>query len=356
MDQDEQFVSSSNSAGGGDDDKSKNGKPKKAPQRGLGVAQLERIRLEEQRNREAANALTNNAIASAHDPTQCPNISPNPISDEMGLLRGVSSWPRLWSGEYNNNNNYNYNVDGEGGDKHRVEFDHHHNVGFAFGPQVNINFQYDPNCPALPVYGGGPQRSFQSSSVVNVSSGISASSFPSSQTEPPSIQRSSWPEDNNNKTVVGMKRAYPFNLDILSNFHASGSRFEEFRTRNNEPRNEYIREGYLSIPPGPEQNPVEDSRLIGDFLMLGPPVAACTPLSSKNKHPMEYCGRKCLDLSDNRSLSSQENLRNSQAHREGSTEQTFSFFPIKPRTDQAIAHVRNGNAEKVEKLDLNLKL
>ncbi|GFP79628.1 hypothetical protein PHJA_000106300 [Phtheirospermum japonicum] len=424
MAQDQHFGSSSNSGGIGDaggggvnsnsnnnNNKSKNAKQKKTPQRGLGVAQLERLRLEEQRNRNreavpAANALTNNAIGPAHDPTQCPNFGPNPIPapvapanssfgprnvsnlyrsvigpsgptgqitiDEMGL-RGVSSWTRLWSGEYNNNNN----LDGGGGEKQRV--DHHHNVGFAFGPQVNLNLQYEPNGPVLPLPGGGPHRSFQfqfqrppSSSVANVSSGLSPSSLSSSQTEPPSIQSvrgnnytSSWSEDD--KIAVGMKRAYPFNLEsplaptssFLGNFHASRSRSDEFPSCSNEPRNKYIRDGHPNSTLVPEQNPVEDVRLTRDFLTLAPPVAASTPLSSKNKHPLDYFGHQGLDLSDNRSLSSQENMRSSHAHRVGPsspTEQPFSFFPIKPQEDQTSAHVRNGNEEKGDKLDLNLKL
>ncbi|KAL3652606.1 hypothetical protein CASFOL_002287 [Castilleja foliolosa] len=401
MAQDQNFSSNSGDSGNdsnNNNNKSKNTKQKKVPQRGLGVAQLERLRLEEQRNREAvqaANALANNAIGSANDLPHCPIPVPAPpalanptasnlyrsvvgplgptgqiTNDEMGV-RGVSSWPRVWSEEFNNNNDYNNYLNGVD-EKQKVD-DHHYNVGFAFGPQVNLNLRYEPvNGPGLPVPGGEPQLPFQfqrppSSPMVN---GL----FSSFQNQAPPIQSvngnkstSSWSESEDDKIAVGMKRAYPFDLEsppapmpsFLSNFHASGSRSNEFGSSSNGPRNKHIRDDHLSLTPSPEQNPVEDKRLIGDFLKLAPPVAASTPLNSKNKHPMGYFGHQGLDLSDNRSLSSQENMRSSQAHRVGpsaSTQRTFSFFPINPQTDLTSEHVTNGDEEKGEKLDLNLKL
>lgn len=70
MAQQQHIPSSSHSGGGGassDTDRSRNVKQKKVPQRGLGVAQLEKIRLEEQikREREAATL-------------QCPSLSLSP--------------------------------------------------------------------------------------------------------------------------------------------------------------------------------------------------------------------------------------------------------------------------------------
>lgn len=173
MAQEEQILSSSHSGagGGGDDsggggvssDRSRNVKHKKIPQRGLGVAQLEKIRLEEHRKREAvgaANALANNAIGSVNDAApslavqspcfgplpanfQSPNTSfrsppsiPIQISGvEDTSLQAISGsgngiWSRLWNG----------------GD---------YSLGAAFRPQGNL--QFESNAVAAPM----PQRSFR---------------------------------------------------------------------------------------------------------------------------------------------------------------------------------------------------
>lgn len=211
MAQEEHILSSSHSGSGGGDsggggsgggggggggassDRSKYVKQKKVPQRGLGVAQLEKIRLEEQRKREAlqaANVLANNAIGSVNDAATClavrcpsfgptlspsPNLVPHPPSPtnfpspnalyrsapsvptqitkqlnqggvDIGLQAisspGNGNWSRLWNGEYN--------LEGE---KHRVDY-----LGVAFRPQVNL--QYESNAPVGPLP-SLPQRSYQ---------------------------------------------------------------------------------------------------------------------------------------------------------------------------------------------------
>lgn len=81
--------SNSSSSGGGEVESFKKMKQKKVPQRGLGVAQLEKIRLEEQQKKQAAlqqaatsNVLTPNPIKSPTDSSsglvvQCPNFRPS---------------------------------------------------------------------------------------------------------------------------------------------------------------------------------------------------------------------------------------------------------------------------------------
>ncbi|KAI3457394.1 hypothetical protein Pfo_014057 [Paulownia fortunei] len=429
MAQEEHILSSSHSGSGGggggsgggggpSSNRSKNVKQKKVPQRGLGVAQLEKIRLEEQRKREAlqaANVLANNAIGSASDTApclavQCPSFGPSlshspnsvplppsptnfpspnalyrsapsvPIQitnqlngggGEIGLQTvsspGNGSMPRLWNSEYN--------LEGE---KQRVD-----HLGFAFGPQVNL--QYESNAPVLPLP-SVPQRSYQfqrpPSPVVNASSGISPSSVLSSQMEPPSNQSlrgnnytSLRPEEDK---MVGMKRSYPFSLEsppapsFPGNFQptyaAPRSRSDELPscssgyTAQMEPRNKYMRNGPSNSSTVPERNPSDvmrdDGRLNGDFLTLAPPAAASPPLNSKHKHPSDYSGHQGPDLSDFKCLPNQENLK-SQIHQlgpSGSKEQPFSFFPIKSQVDQTTTRVSSGNGEKGEKIDLSLKL
>lgn len=176
--------------GGSSNSRSKRIKQKKVPQRGLGVAQLEKIRLEEQQKKEslqAANILAKNAIGSPSDtspflavqkfrpsfspfhnsvplpppsPTNLPSpnalyghalsvpnveILPerssvqipkqsNPGGGEIGSKAiSCGNLPRLWGGEYN-----------PGGEKQRL--DHH---GFAFDRQMNLSFE--SNIPVLPL-------------------------------------------------------------------------------------------------------------------------------------------------------------------------------------------------------------
>lgn len=74
--------------GGAGLNKSKTGKQKKVPQRGLGVAQLEKIRLDEQRQNEGLS----------------PNFpSPNALyrSSQSFPFQGGGNenWHRLWTGE-----------------------------------------------------------------------------------------------------------------------------------------------------------------------------------------------------------------------------------------------------------------
>ncbi|KAL6529684.1 hypothetical protein OROGR_015307 [Orobanche gracilis] len=382
MAEDEHFVSSSNSGGSGgglggagvgggvSSNRSKTVKQKKIPQRGLGVAQLEKLRLEEQRKKEAlrgANASAKNVIVySGSGSVQCPNndsyrstgpCGPAQITnDGVGVgggeirLQGVCSWPRLWNGECNNV---------EGGD----------HVGFSFGyPQFNCNLQYDPNnASVLALSGGVPQRSYQFQrpppSMMNASTGISPLSVSSPQIEPPSIQsvRSSnytpspLHDHDDDKIAVGMKRSYPFSLEsqtmpsFLGNlrcrtYSSSISRSDEYPScSSTEPRNKDDPGNSTTVP---EQNTSEDVSIIGDFLTLAPPVAASLHLNTKNKHPFHYLGHQGPNISDIRSSSSQENIPREQ--------QPFSFFPIKSRSDIRVR--RNGSGENGEIIDLTLKL
>lgn len=395
MAQEEHIQSSSHSDGGDSggggvvsSDRSRNVKQKKIPQRGLGVAQLEKIRLEEQRKREAleaANALANNAIGSVNDAApcltvQCPSFGPSfspspanfhspntlyrsspsiPIQSSNNLLRGGvedtnlqaisgsgnGSWSRLWSSDYNHSmNDY---------------------PGAAFRPQGNIQFDTNAAAAPLPTL---PQRSFHfqrpTSPVVNATSGMPPSPLLTSHMEPPSNQNihgsnyaTSWPEEYK---MVGMKRSYPFILESLppraypvhfdAPSFASKSRSDEFPpcssgyTAQTKPRNMYIRDGPSPLP---EQNLREvisdDGRLSGDFLTLAPPAAALPASNSNYKYPLDYL---------------EGNIRN-QVHHSGPSrarDVPFSFFPVRSDIDETKARVANANGEKEETIDLNLKL
>ncbi|XP_057766449.1 uncharacterized protein LOC130986914 [Salvia miltiorrhiza] len=320
----EQHIVSSTHSG----DRSRNVKQKKIPQRGLGVAQLEKIRVEEQRKKETANALPNNAIASATDAT----LSPSPVNFRSpslpvqmnGSVEDAASWCRLWNGDYN----------------------HRNDNAAEFRPPVNL--QSESNA-AL------PQRFFRfqrpASPVVNPSSPSA-----SSHMEPPSNQNmhnihcnsyasssSSWPEEYK---MVGVKRSYPFSLESPPagsfNGHfdpssvASKSRRDELPScgsgyaavaARTEPRNVYMRDG-------PSNLPEDDGRLNGNFLTLAPP-----PWNSKHTY-----------ATDNPESQGPEENETRQVHHwiaSRSREEPFSFFPV--RADES-------DEEKGETIDLNLKL
>lgn len=198
-----------NNGGGGCSGRSqKKMKQKKVPQRGLGVAQLEKIRLEEQQKKgvvlQSSNLLSPNhqiispsnssSCLAVHCPTFRPSItssssaplqppSPSDLPSPNSLFRPIpsippvdilnpnsvplpktlnvgggemgwsavpvpghgSAWHKVWNGEFS--------LDRE---NHRA--DHHH--GFAFRPNMSLPFESCPPTPFLP-FPSALQRSQQ---------------------------------------------------------------------------------------------------------------------------------------------------------------------------------------------------
>ncbi|KAA8526782.1 hypothetical protein F0562_008989 [Nyssa sinensis] len=261
MAQEEHNQKGSNSSGGGGGGRSsKKLKQQKVPQRGLGVAQLEKIRIEEQQKKDAAAILSPNSIISQSNPSylaaQCapfrhnpspssiplpppppppptdfssPNsifrpapsipivdvLHPNsvPLSKPLNMGSGEigwpavsgsghGNWPKLW--------NYEYNLEME---NHRLD----HN-GFAFPSTMNLPYEsWTPHNVMHRTLQFQQPSSSPSSSMLNVSSGTSSSSAINFQMELPSNQSyygnnytHMWPEE---EKMAGMKRSYPFSLD-----------------------------------------------------------------------------------------------------------------------------------------------
>ncbi|KAA8523972.1 hypothetical protein F0562_010597 [Nyssa sinensis] len=250
---------------GGNGRSSKKLKQKKVPQRGLGVAQLEKIRLEEQQKQQKKDAaaqapaiLSPNSIISPSNSSclavQCANFrhhpspssipplpppSPTDLSSQTSIFRPAPSTPNIdvfhpnsvplskpliggggeigWSaipgagagaGHVNWPKLWNceYNFEGE---NHRLD----HN---GFISRSNMNLPYESWVPPNVMQRTQFQQ-LSSSSMVNVSSGTSSSSIINFQMEPPSNQSyygnnysPNWPEE---EKMVGMKRSYPFSLD-----------------------------------------------------------------------------------------------------------------------------------------------
>ncbi|PSR95711.1 hypothetical protein CEY00_Acc21735 [Actinidia chinensis var. chinensis] len=356
-----QRCSNSNSGGGGNRS-SKKLKQKKVPQRGLGVAQLEKIRLEEQQKKDAAilspNSLLPPSNSSSCLAVQCvsnfrhnpspssipvppppptnlsppnsifrpsssiPNIDilhPNSVpllkpSNGRGGEIAISGWPKLWNGDYNRE-----------GENHRLD-----HSGFDFRSNMN-NAPYEPNPiwppPNLIQKAQQFQQQSSSSSMVNVSSGTSSSSMINyHQMEPPSNQSfygnnytHMWPED---EKMVGMKRPYPFSLDnppghsfpckFPPTYVPAISRSDESASCGNggilslEPINTIFREGPSCSTVMSELNPKKGSKqngdLNGDFLTLGPPTTTLPQPSPKYKHPSAYPAPPSQKLSEFESL------------------------------------------------------
>ncbi|XVE80047.1 hypothetical protein DITRI_Ditri14bG0107800 [Diplodiscus trichospermus] len=279
-DQTQRCSNSNTSSGGGIGNNigrsSKKKRPKKVPQRGLGVAQLEKIRIEEQQKKDAAVAAILPSPSSVISPPtthhkssylplpiptfhpsnrSCsssassipfpPDLSPPnsifriPLSvqniDVVGTANTVpltcSGSPAWHPGAAVLPGNDSVNNSG-----HKFWSSCEYNIekecsgldpGLAFRTNLNLPYESEPIWP-LPSWMQRVQPFQQpSSSMVNLSSKTSSTSVLNFQMEPPSNQSyyancaPLLPED---EKVVGMKRSYPFSLDnapsppVLSNY------------------------------------------------------------------------------------------------------------------------------------------
>ncbi|KAJ7948716.1 Actin cytoskeleton-regulatory complex protein pan1, putative isoform 1 [Quillaja saponaria] len=345
-----QKCSNSSSGGGGGIggvSRSSSRKPKqtKVPQRGLGVAQLEKIRLEEQQKKDAATILPSQCsisptkssylslpIPNFHHPDQSsssipfPSPSPSGLSPPDSLIKlppmpvqniddknsttvplpnPVNSgcfeagWatnsvplhgnvPKLWIP-----NEYEFEKENCGIDP-----------GLAFRSNMSLPYESNPIWP-LPNLTQRTQHQ-QSSSMVNVSLGTSSTSLLHYPMEPPSNQNycssymTMWPEE---EKMVGMKRPYPLSLDnpsgrsfnyklpafvapMRSDQAASWGNGGTFNFDNG---NSTFSEGpscstSISEPNSKKSNE-ENGVCCGDFLTLAPPRTTSLCPYSKSKHP-----------------------------------------------------------------------
>nr|GMC72581.1 WAS/WASL-interacting protein family member 1-like isoform X1 [Ipomoea batatas] len=415
---------------------SKRLKQKRVPQRGLGVAQLERIRLEEQHKKDAtllsATVLSSFPAVSHTNSSTClqiqqqlpsivspafrPHLSspsiplpppidltsprpafrsippphipkingmhPSPVvplslskSLSVGVVErswsgimvpGHGHWPKLWNGDDN--------LEGE---NHRMD-----HQGVEFRP--SMKFPIEPHSPILPLP-SMLQRSERheqpvSSSMVNVSTGISSSSSSSSSSvleflmEPPSNQNyngknytSMWPEE---VKMVGNKRARPFSSDYppIPVFHRkfppgydlSISRTSELASccvdcpANVESRNLPTRECPANLKALSESNPGSFTNGSGaNFLTLAPPSSVSLPRSDPRYHL-----RSRNSYPHNQDASSQgradELIQPSRVSAGSDQPHIFSFFPSTGQEDSPKNSSHEG--ESSEGVDLNLKL
>ncbi|XP_059661459.1 uncharacterized protein LOC132307653 [Cornus florida] len=341
---------------------SKKLKQKKVPQRGLGVAQLEKIRLEEQQKKDAANnILSNNSIVSPSNSSclavQCANLRHSPSPSTIPLPRpsladlsppnsllfrpplsipnadslhpncvtlskplngtgveigwseisgsGNGKCPKFWNCEYNSE-----------GENQRLE-----DRGFGLLSSMSLPCE---SCPPPNVTYRTPhiqQPSF--SSKVNVPSRTSSASVMNFHLEPPSNQSyhsnsypTMWPEE---EKKVGIKRPYSFSLENPPGPSLHGrfpptyvappiTRSDESAscsnggTNNIEPINPAFRESPSSSASMYEPNlsivTKENGNLSGDFLTLALPTSTLPHPSSKFKPPSAYVATHHRQLSE----------------------------------------------------------
>ncbi|XP_055824850.1 uncharacterized protein LOC129893357 [Solanum dulcamara] len=333
-------------------------KQKRVPQRGLGVAQLEKIRLEEQHIKD--EILPPNSIVSSKDSTFRPlkpttvlkkcdfrlnsstpfldNLSPNALQSpkQVNVSEGYDDdCSKLCSGKYSSEEDHDEKL--------------YHN-GVVFQPPIF----------SLPHF----QQPVCSSSMVNISSGISSSSVRNFQMEPPSNQSYHgynylplWPEEVKR---VGIKRPYPFppEFPIVPAFHCKfPPRYDApMCTMNSDSRTFLKREVPLksrTLPDAKPRNVVRQNRALnGDFLTLAPPTAVV----AGNQQAFPYSAPQNIELFKFETVPFQE-VAEEPSTRSGlnrSVQQhVFRFFP---HPNVQISQPGNTHSEVGGKVDLNLKL
>ncbi|KAL4309850.1 hypothetical protein GQ457_01G004130 [Hibiscus cannabinus] len=235
---------------------SKKQRPKKVPQRGLGVAQLEKIRLEEQHKKDSAYLV---AAAAADVSVPTSNVPLTSVDGHKFCCFGLDP-------------------------------------GLVFRTNLSLPCETEPLWPLPSLMQRGGQQ--PSCSMVNLSSRTSSKSVMNFQMEPPSNQsyyknfKPLCPEEDK---VIGMKRPYPFSLDnavgpsFLTkcyppivhsiNGQVGATSINKAPTFGFEPDTSNLRKG----PSCSTTNGVFGR----DFLKLAPPTTTTSMCStSKSKHPL----------------------------------------------------------------------
>ncbi|KAJ8527724.1 hypothetical protein K7X08_015175 [Anisodus acutangulus] len=392
--------SSGSGCGGATSRASKKVKQKKVPQRGLGVAQLERIRLEEEHHEKDPIFQTPNVLIAPKSipfrpstmdlPSKNCVFRPNPSALVLDGFRpktlqsskslGELSWSsvlgpsgdncsKLWSCEYS--------PERESQQRNRNRH------GVVFGPDVDLpNELHNPILP-LP---GVLQRSQQyqqpscSSSMMNISSGISSSSSSvlNYQMELPSNQNyyscnylPLWPEE---VKMTGMKRPYPFSPELppVPQFHCKfPPRYVSLPSRSRQSAScsndcaVSLESGNLlkrevpsrsrTLSESKPRNVVRRNKALnGDFLTLAPPTAAF-PYQHSSSSALQ--SQEILTLESVTCQGGAEEPTTSSALSRSIQQPMFGFFPTaKVQIHQEGTNKRNCHVEVGGKVDLNLKL
>ncbi|KAK7405308.1 hypothetical protein VNO78_06520 [Psophocarpus tetragonolobus] len=279
-------------------------KPKKVPQRGLGVAQLERIRLEEEQ-KEKAEAAAATTIGSS-------SSSNSPYDMHLKFMKlHQSNQPPSSNSLPSSTVSFANNSGGSNACWHSVPVQ-----GRVSGPHNRVppNFQFHKNNfgtnPRLPVE-SKPIGHLPNWLQVNVSLGASSTIMHRSSLESPLNldynRRYSFKKHK--EKMTGIKRPSPFSLDMppvsSSNFKpltfpATMKASEKVPCRSGRGFNlDFTNSTIREIPSPPasnsqmisKKNKKESKKFVGDFLSLSPP-AACSrsKLNSPTFSPFHHQG------------------------------------------------------------------
>ncbi|XP_016169291.1 uncharacterized protein LOC107611941 isoform X2 [Arachis ipaensis] len=350
--------------GGGGGRPSKKPKQKKVPQRGLGVAQLEKIRMEELQKKNAVTILSpqQDSVASTkptcmHLPIQNFHHSSQPPPRSQAEFRPMSLKQML--------------THNSGFEEERFWVDP---AAMQFLP--SFPFESNPVWP-LPYLGQkAPQFHHQLTSMVNVST----PPMPHYSREPPSNQNCN---DNGlfarqAEKIVGVKRSYPFCLDAppVPAYNYKLHPFAETQTNattlcnsgfNNDASNSTLRELPSCSASNSELNSrkrnKENENFVGDFLTLASPTSTSSP-PSKTKPFSAFLAIPNKDNPESESPSFQDTIEDQvpqvQAfNRFNQQKQPFYYFfpPVADELQIGLSAARTQNVnEAKENVDLNLKL
>ncbi|XP_011000242.1 PREDICTED: uncharacterized protein LOC105107869 [Populus euphratica] len=379
-------------------------KQKKVPQRGLGVAQLEKIRLEEQQKNDVSVNLPSPAPISQIKPsnlsmpvpnsyesrsTSIPYLpdlsSPNsmfrpqnielinsnstiPPANSVGwqsaAVQGQKNMPKMWNSSYYNLEKENCGVD----------------PALAFRPNLNLPYESNPIWPLPSLMQRAQQHrqhsSSSSCSMVNASSGSSSSSLQNPQMEPPSNQSyydnyiPVWIEE---EKMVGKKRPHPFSLGYPpgSSFHCykcptntsfgNGGLYNfSFSSRN-------CREdsscSTCILEPTSKKIIKENGACNVDFIAPAPPPATTLTSIDFKLKPSAYLDFHNFESFDFDSLPYQGNVEDQILQQPGAIvpNQQQTYYCFLPPAIMQIGHpTKSSNGytgdEVGENIDLNLKL
>ncbi|KAG4971759.1 hypothetical protein AAZX31_13G254200 [Glycine max] len=388
---------------------SKKSKLKKVPQRGLGVAQLEKIRLEEQQKRDVAAILPSPSTLSSTTPSHLPlpvknfhdsNVSPStpllpcePPSEFRSPLslqqqhhqqqhmdvKVPSTVPLANSGDFEAGWPV---VPGHGNVPKwwsSFQFDSEkNNFGVELGSPIlpSVPFESSPIWPLPNLVQRTPQYQHQhqtSSPMASVSSGTLSTYMPHFTIEPPSNQNnncSSVPVKSMEK-MVGMKRQtpYPFSPDFphVPAFNCISSPFAEVGTNAKTPcgngsgfnfGNSTSREVSSSClasnsEPKSKKRREENENFNGDFLTLAPPSPTSYP-PSKSKLSLTFQAFHNQGNVEDQIPAAPPVFRLFNQQKQP----FYGFFLPEPKEEQigeTAARIQNGH-EVGESVDLNLKL
>ncbi|KAG5597589.1 hypothetical protein H5410_038821 [Solanum commersonii] len=349
----EEYNNSSNSG-------TKKLKQKRVPQRGLGVAQLEKIRLEEQQIKD--EILPSDSTVTSKDSTfralKSSSVLKNcdfrlnsskPFVDNLSPKKGLESTKQV-----NVSEGYDDDCSTLCSGKFNSEKDHQDEKLYHHGVVIQSPIF------ALPQY----QQPVCSSSMVNISSGISSSSVTNYQMERPSNQSYHgynylplWPDEVKR---VGIKRPYTFPPEFppVPTFHCKfPPRYDApMCTANSDSRTYLKREVPLklrTLPDAKSRNVVRQNiALNGDFLTLAPPTA----VGAVNQQVFPNLAPQNIELLKFETLPFQEvpEEPSTRSSLNRSVQQRiYRFFP--PPNVQ-IGQPGNTHGEVGGKVDLNLKL